>query len=114
MTNGKSSCYIYYCKDDQTLKISKINKRYYFDIELESEGNELLESTQFKIVVDRYQLFVAAIYVATPTYLLLIVLPTIMRILFYNTNFSYRDPNKYLKLCMEGLKPELRVSDWYY
>ena len=41
---------IYFNKDDQTLKISnKWNKKYYFDIEFDSEINELLETTQFKI-----------------------------------------------------------------
>ena len=45
--------YIYFCKDDQTLKVSKNFKRHYFDIELESENNELLESTQFKIVISK-------------------------------------------------------------
>ena len=62
MKNGKFLHYVYFWKDDQTLKISGDFKRYYFDIELESDSNELLESTQFKIVVDRYELSVAAFY----------------------------------------------------
>ena len=44
---------IYFCNDDQTLKIIDNEfKKYYFDIEFESESNELLETTQFKIRVN--------------------------------------------------------------
>ena len=42
---------IYFNKDDQTLKLLGYNKEYYFDIEFDSEINELLETTQFKIRV---------------------------------------------------------------
>ena len=43
---------IYFSKDDQTLKKSdQRDKKYYFDIEFDSEINELLETTQFKIRV---------------------------------------------------------------
>ena len=66
--NGKSLNCAYLCNDDQTLKVDNSCKRYYFDIELKSESKieqkteskELLESTQFKIVVDRYALLAAA------------------------------------------------------
>ena len=63
MQNGKFLNYIYFWKDDQTLKVGNAGKRYYFDIELESESNELQESTQFKIVVDKYVLLATAFYV---------------------------------------------------
>ena len=54
MNNQKFLKYVYFCNDDRTLKVSNIRKkRYYFDIELESENNELRESTQFKIVINR-------------------------------------------------------------
>ena len=43
---------IYFSKDDQTLKVfDDREKIYYFDIEFDSEINELLETTQFKIRV---------------------------------------------------------------
>ena len=43
---------IYFNKDDQTLKVFDDRKKiYYFDIEFDSEINELLETTQFKIRV---------------------------------------------------------------
>ena len=45
--------YIYFNKDNQTLEIfDDWKKKYYFDIEFDSEINELLETTQFKIRVD--------------------------------------------------------------
>ena len=43
---------IYFNKDDQTLEVSDaVETLYYLDIELDSEINELLETTQFKIRV---------------------------------------------------------------
>lgn len=42
---------IYFNKDDQTLKVFDDYKKYYFDIEFDSEINELLQTTQFKIRV---------------------------------------------------------------
>ena len=43
---------IYFNKDDQTLKVFNDQlKIYYFDIEFDSEINELLQTTQFKIRV---------------------------------------------------------------
>ena len=43
---------IYFNKDDQTLKVfDDGDKKYYFGIEFDSEINELLETTQFKIRV---------------------------------------------------------------
>ena len=44
--------WIYFCNDDQTLKVfDEKDKKYYFDIELDSDINELWETTQFKIRV---------------------------------------------------------------
>ena len=44
---------IYFNKNDQTLKVFDSEyKIYYFDIEFDSEINELLETTQFKIRVN--------------------------------------------------------------
>ena len=43
---------IYFNKEEQTLKVfNSCNNMYYFDIEFDSEINELLETTQFKIRV---------------------------------------------------------------
>lgn len=45
---------IYFSEEDQTLKIfNNFIKKYYFDIEFDSENNELLETTQFKIKVSK-------------------------------------------------------------
>ena len=44
--------YIYFNKVDQSLELfNDEDKLYYFDIEFDSEINELLETTQFKIRV---------------------------------------------------------------
>ena len=44
---------IYFNQDDWSLKVFiEQYKKYYFDIEFDSEINELLETTQFKIRVN--------------------------------------------------------------
>ena len=50
--NDSDQRYIYFSEDDQTLKLydDKIMK-YYFKVEFDSETNELLETTKFKIKV---------------------------------------------------------------
>ena len=51
-SGGKDWRWIYFNKDDKTLKLFKNRiKKYYFNIEFDSENNELLETTQFKIRV---------------------------------------------------------------